>query len=197
MPVGTSNAYFIHFFENSTFRLRDIKKEESNTMHADKKGETAIAADPFVASLSAREPPALRHPAKSVSKEKKGSSHLRAGHGGSGGAGDELSLSLLYTDETEQGQLSVELVQTFDHECVVCAVAFSPEGHLLATGSNRVVQVFETQSGTLLSRLQDPAIHTTADLFIRSVVFSPDALYLTSGSEDKIIRVTQRRHLAF
>jgi glucose repression regulatory protein TUP1 len=35
----------------------------------------------------------------------------------------------------------------------------------------------------------DESINTNEDLYIRSVCFSPDGVYLATGAEDKLIRV--------
>ena len=47
--------------------------------------------------------------------------------------------------------VDVQLVKTLDHRSVVCCVRFSPDGKWLATGSNRVTQVFSAHTGELVA----------------------------------------------
>jgi general transcriptional corepressor TUP1 len=48
---------------------------------------------------------------------------------------------------TAKKVLDVNLVHTLVHESVVCCVKFSNDGHFLATGCNKTVQVFDSQTG--------------------------------------------------
>lgn len=86
--------------------------------------------------------------------------------------------------------LDIELVHTLPHQSVVCCVRFSHDGKYVATGCNRSAQIYEVQSGNLVSQLQDDSAGQDGDLYIRSVCFSPDGKYLATGAEDKIIRVS-------
>ncbi|HLV98278.1 MAG TPA: WD40 repeat domain-containing protein [Ktedonobacterales bacterium] len=57
-------------------------------------------------------------------------------------------------------------------------VAFSPDGHLLATGAGNTIQLWDVQSGTLL--------HTFADIHMQHVLalaFSPDGHTLAVGTD--------------
>jgi glucose repression regulatory protein TUP1 len=85
--------------------------------------------------------------------------------------------------------LDVELVQTLEHHSVVCSVRFSQDGRFVATGCNKVAQIFDVNSGECVSTLQDNSHSDEDDVHIRSVRFSPDGKYLATGSEDKVIRV--------
>ena len=85
--------------------------------------------------------------------------------------------------------LDVGLLHTLDHESVVCCVRFSLDGRFIATGCNRVAQIFDVQSGQRVQKLEDASVEKDGDLYIRSVCFSPDGLYLATGAEDKQIRV--------
>lgn len=87
--------------------------------------------------------------------------------------------------------LDVDLMHTFTHNSVVCCVRFSQDGKYVATGCNRIAQIYDVQTGEKVSVLED--IHAegqSADLYIRSVAFSPDGRYLATGAEDKLIRVS-------
>lgn len=94
-------------------------------------------------------------------------------------------------------KVDVSLVHSFDHTSVVCCVSFSKDGKFLATGCNKLTQVFSVETGDLVARLNDESsISTngsydtdTGDLYIRSVCFSPDGKFLATGAEDKIIRI--------
>lgn len=94
-------------------------------------------------------------------------------------------------------KVDVSLVHSFDHTSVVCCVSFSKDGKFLATGCNKLTQVFSVETGDLVARLNDESTASTngsydtdtGDLYIRSVCFSPDGKFLATGAEDKIIRI--------
>ncbi|AOA63270.1 General transcriptional co-repressor [Komagataella phaffii CBS 7435] len=94
-------------------------------------------------------------------------------------------------------EIEVEMVHSLDHSSVVCCVRFSNDGKFLATGCNKLTQVFDVQTGELVARLSDDSSANangtydtdTGDLYIRSVCFSPDGKYLATGAEDKLIRI--------
>ena len=90
----------------------------------------------------------------------------------------------------QQDHLNVDLVHNLDHESVVCCVKFSLCGKFLATGCNRYAQIFDVETGQKLCTLFDEsAASESSDLYIRSVVFSPDARFLAAGAEDRVIRI--------
>jgi WD40 repeat protein len=67
---------------------------------------------------------------------------------------------------------------------VAFAVAFSPDGKKLATaGADRIVRVFETETGKLLSQIEDHAD------WIFDIAFSPDGKKLATASRDKTSKV--------
>lgn len=94
-------------------------------------------------------------------------------------------------------KVDISLVHSFDHTSVVCCVSFSKDGKFLATGCNKLTQVFSVETGDLVARLNDESSVSptggydtdTGDLYIRSVCFSPDGKFLATGAEDKIIRI--------
>ncbi|KAG5958161.1 transcriptional regulatory protein rco1 [Claviceps cyperi] len=89
-----------------------------------------------------------------------------------------------------QRVLDVDLVHSLAHESVVCCVRFSHDGKYVATGCNRSAQIYDVQTGEKVCVLEDHnAQDMTADLYIRSVCFSPDGRFLATGAEDKLIRV--------
>ena len=67
---------------------------------------------------------------------------------------------------------------------VVFAVAFSPDGKKLATaGADRIVRVFEIETGKLLAQIEDHAD------WIFDIAFSPDGKKLATASRDKTSKV--------
>lgn len=82
----------------------------------------------------------------------------------------------------------IDLCTVYPHVTVVCCVRFSPDNRFLATGSNKLIQVFDVASGQQYAALflgKD----VEGDVYVRSLSFSPDSKFLASGSEDKLIRI--------
>jgi WD40 repeat protein len=70
------------------------------------------------------------------------------------------------------------------HDFFVASVVFSPDGRILASGSDdRTIRLWDTQTGASLAILRG---HKRG---ITQVAFSPDGKYLASGSRDRSIRL--------
>lgn len=83
--------------------------------------------------------------------------------------------------ELPAGRL-VRLLQATEKKGIVEAVAFSPDGRILAAAVNNIVYLWERASGRLLHRL------TGINESVNSLAFSPDGEELASGSADAAIR---------
>jgi WD40 repeat protein len=82
------------------------------------------------------------------------------------------------------GLLYVQELRRFGHEGRVYAVAFSPDGRTLATGSDDgAVQLWEVETGRKIRALRG---HSN---WVSSVAFSPDGHTLATGSADRSVRL--------
>ena len=77
-----------------------------------------------------------------------------------------------------------ELVFNSVHSMSIEAIAYSPDGAYLASGSNdNTIKIWEVETGRLLRTLTG---HTDS---VYSVSYSPDGKYVASGSQDKTIKL--------
>ena len=102
-----------------------------------------------------------------------------------------LAAESVLTMPTVQGDLAVRrilrlhprVLSRLDHDGRVRAVAFSPDGTRVATGSvDRSARVFDAATGVQLARLDH-------DGDVNAVVFSPDGTRVATGSGDGSARV--------
>lgn len=100
---------------------------------------------------------------------------------------DPSSWSIYYHPKIARA-IEVDLYSFFSHPTVVCCVRFSPNNLLVATGCNKLIQIFELASGSLYAALSIAA-DADKDVYVRSLAFSPDSKLLVSGSEDSLIRL--------
>lgn len=84
--------------------------------------------------------------------------------------------------------LDISPVQTLTHDSVSCCIAFSGDSKYVATGCNRLAQIFEVQTGQRYRVFEDPT--TARNEYIRGVCFSPDGRLLVTVGDDKLVRVS-------
>lgn len=87
-----------------------------------------------------------------------------------------------------QRLLSIDLLQSFNFDGVVCCVRFSHSGKLLAASGNKLCNIYDTKSGQKLLSLPHDSIDG-GDLYVRSLSFNSSDTLFATGSEDNCIRV--------
>jgi uncharacterized delta-60 repeat protein len=99
--------------------------------------------------------------------------------------------SLKHNNETLEGNTALRRslalfprsIAQLDHNDSVIAVAFSPDGRKLATGSNdKMARMWDVESCKELQRLEH-------DSWVNALAFSPDGRKLATGSDDKTARL--------
>src|SRR5262249_20495747 len=83
-----------------------------------------------------------------------------------------------YDVEKNSSRLLFQLGEQFPPRT---ATAFSPDGSLLATGTNEVVVLWDTKTGKELSQFKHPRFYE-----VRCLRFSGDGHYLLSGAADTV-----------
>ena len=85
-----------------------------------------------------------------------------------------------------------ELIQTFPfkpfiiekgHTSSIYAIAISPDGKYIVSGSNKTIKIWDFKTGECLNTLEG---HTSS---INSIAISPDGKYIVSGSIDTTIKI--------
>ncbi len=61
--------------------------------------------------------------------------------------------------------VSVDLLHNFDHFSVVCCVKFSSDSRYLATGCNRVAQIFDVHTGAKVGLVDTLIIYLFSEIF--------------------------------
>lgn len=111
-----------------------------------------------------------------------------------------------------KSDISVDLAHNFDHQGVVCCVRFSNSGKHMATGSSRLAQIYDVDtgqrvqayntennssgsiaatqaSGDSISNGKAISHRENLESYVRSMCFSPDDRFLATGSDDKMIKL--------
>ena len=87
-----------------------------------------------------------------------------------------------------QRLLSIDLLQSFNFEGVVCCVRFSNSGNLLAASGNKLCNIYDAKTGHKLVSLPHDSVDG-GDLYVRSLSFNSSDTLFATGSEDNCIRI--------
>ncbi|MBE9046880.1 PQQ-binding-like beta-propeller repeat protein [Pleurocapsales cyanobacterium LEGE 10410] len=89
--------------------------------------------------------------------------------------------------DASTGQVLKTLSEPSEGTEQIASVTFSPDGQVLASGSNDgVVKLWSVVTGQVLKTLSEPSEETEQ---IASVTFSPDGQVLASGSSDGVVKL--------
>ncbi|KIX00631.1 uncharacterized protein Z518_09696 [Rhinocladiella mackenziei CBS 650.93] len=92
----------------------------------------------------------------------------------------------LHNDKAEN--LNLSLVHDIAQDSVVACVNFSRDGRYLAVGLCRSARIFDLEDMSNVTELEHGSADD-ADLFVRSVCFSPDGKFLLTGAGDLTLRL--------
>ncbi|MBV9125995.1 MAG: hypothetical protein JO112_21800, partial [Planctomycetes bacterium] len=97
-------------------------------------------------------------------------------------------VGLSWAPAADEPALSERVVATLKgHQEMIYAVAFSPDGKYVATGSfDQTLKLWEAATGKEIKTFAGPAGHQKA---ILAVAFSPDGQSLASGSQDNTVKI--------
>lgn len=96
--------------------------------------------------------------------------------------------------------MNLYLQNSLHHDSVVCCVRYSRDGRYLATGSNKVADIYDPSTGQRISRFvdasrgEDEEAAPGNDSYVRAVCFSPDGEWLITGAEDRVVKIWDIRH---
>ncbi|KAF7374041.1 WD40 repeat-like protein [Mycena sanguinolenta] len=82
-----------------------------------------------------------------------------------------------------RGIIHQQKLMTLMHTNEVWAAAMAPTGTYIASGSDKIVQIWDATTGNELMKMGG---HTD---WVRAVVFSPNGAQIVSGSSDKTVRI--------
>lgn len=96
--------------------------------------------------------------------------------------------------------LNLYLQNNLTHDSVVCCVRYSRDGRYLATGSNKVADIYDPSTGQRIARFVDASrgeeedASSSNDSYVRAVCFSPDGNWLITGAEDRVVKIWDIRN---
>jgi roadblock/LC7 domain-containing protein len=169
--------------------LTALQEESGRTQSAQERAENQS----ILASQNARE--AVQQRNQALGRQLASDSVLVRNSNADGTVAALLGIESLQRAETVQGYEALwgagvrmaREVSRLAHQGIVAAVAFSPDGTLVATGSwDNTARVFEARTGREVSRLAHQSV-------VNAVAFSPDGTLVATGSWDNTARVFEAR----
>jgi len=89
----------------------------------------------------------------------------------------------------EKSNLEISMHQSIEHDSPVSAVSFSPDGEIIATGSNHRIDILATAKYDNIMSFEGKGIPRNRDWYVRSVAFSPNGKLVAASIDPEKVTI--------